>query len=804
MKTLLSFITLLFCTIVGLAQQAINLQNMEFTTKIQNYFPRTELKCEGNEAVIEYKFPSLNLSEQSDGSYSVNAPNFGVTTAPGSPMMPKTIEFIPIPEGYNSAVVELVSTEHVTLPFSVATNEGTPKDNDAVSPAKILAYKNIGGELNLCISISPYEKNLLGGYDFFKTMKIKVTFECLAEKNAYQKKNARIIRTSDTEDSSQIYYDPEYPDWDINKGVFPGIKDNGPTYFVFSVSKYKPAIKMLENWKKTMGYNFTPIYFDYFTDELDESQIKGFIDFIEEIGKEYESFKEFYFLIVGTHLEVPLHRYVESDGGWNKTPVPYVDTDADYIRRNLEYNHIPNTIPTYYGRIPASNIDEAYKAINKIIAFERNEHDSGLCNSTAMIGRFIDANKDGIEDNNWITQFENIRQVMLKTPRYFTHPLYNCDDDVNPQYWYNDDSSTSLVPVNLKKPSYPWSASLTEINNAASRGCLLMSYLGDGKPHQWNPKYNWNEWVNNNNPYRNQILVSTNAFSGSTVGMGVGTKSLLLSDAVGPVGVIAPNNSPYMDRMAYFIEGVYRAIFPNAFKVGQIGHPGGVSTLPVVHFGEINDLAMTSVHQKFPDDFNTKNKQIQFMNSILGDPGMLMAYIPQAPCDVSVEKVKNGTEWNVCVIVNWPYGIGGEYFRQDSNPVADITVYDKSINDVTHIHGNAGIVVVSDPANTVVSVRYKYSRPVVISNIPDSSTVTEEFVISYLRDGDNINLSYTLPEEADEAYIHIMSVNGTSETIPCDVMTDNTTVSLSGFPDGVYKIVMTTNCGKSNTISILK
>lgn len=192
------------------------------------------------------------------------------------------------------------------------------------------------------------------------------------------------------------------------------------------------------------------------------------------------------------------------------------------------------------------------------------------------------------------------------------------------------------------------------------------------------------------------------------------------------------------------------------------------------------------------------------MNSIFGDPGMLMAYIPQAPCDVSVEKVKNGTEWNVCVIVNWPYGIGGEYFRQDSNPVADITVYDKSINDVTHIHGNAGIVVVSDPANTVVSVRYKYSRPVVISNIPDSSTVTEEFVISYLRDGDNINLSYTLPEEADEAYIHIMSVNGTSETIPCDVMTDNTTVSLSGFPDGVYKIVMTTNCGKSNTISILK
>ena len=804
MKTLLSFITLLFCTVVSLAQQAINLQTLEFTTKAQNYFPRTELKCEGNEAVIEYKFPSLNLSEQSDGSYAVEVPNFGAATAPGSPMMPKTIEFIPIPEGYNSAEVELVSAERVTLPFSVATNDGTPEEKDVISPTKILAYKNIGGELNLCLSISPYQKNSIGCYDFFKTMKIRVTFECLAEKEGYQKLSTSVIPSLDTDKSSHTYYDPEYPDWDVNKGIFPGIKDQGPTYVVFSVSKYKPAIKMLENWKKTIGYNFMPIYLDYFTKELSESEIQNMIDFLEGAGTEEGYFKEIYFLIVGNHLDVPLHRYAESDGSWNKTPLHYVDTDADYSRRNLNYNQIPNTVITYYGRIPSSNIDEAYKAINKIIAFERNEHDSYLCNTTAMIGRFIDANKDGKEDNNWITQFENIRQIMLKTPRYFTHLLYNCDADVTPQFWNNDDSSKSPISDNLRKPNYQWSASATEINFVASRGCLLMSYLGDGKPHQWNPKYNWNEWINNNNPYRNQILVSTNAFSGSTIGFGVGTNSLLLSDAVGPVGVIAPNNSPYMDRMAYFIDGVYHAIFPNAFKVGQIGHPGGVNRMPVIHFGDINDVAIASVHQKFPDDFDTKNKQILFMNSILGDPGMLMAYIPKAPCDVSVEKVKNGTEWNVCVLVNWPYGIGGEYFYQDSNPIADITVYDKSINDVTHIHGNAGIAVVSDPTNTVVSVRYKYSRPVVIYNIPDSIDVTEEFYLSYLRDGDNIYLSYTLPEKAEEAYIHIMSVNGTSETIPCDVMSENATVSLSGFPDGVYKIVMTTNCGKSNTISILK
>ncbi len=290
----------------------------------------------------------------------------------------------------------------------------------------------------------------------------------------------------------------------------------------------------------------------------------------------------------------------------------------------------------FYGRIPVDNAEQANKAVERIIAYERGQMPQNLYNTATMAGYFQD--NRGYAERRFLKTCEDVRDYMI-TKDYSVERVYYTPPSAYPAYWTQDsryvfenDISGGRIPEELTRSHFAWDGDAVDVKNAVNKGTFLLLHRDHGSRTLWNDPYFTADDVDNlKNGSLQPLVFSINCQTGwfdnetdlSKCNTGANEESFIehwiRNQNGGSIGLIASTRVSYSghnDRLAW---GFMDAIYPD-FIESKGGSFGGPNQKPILFAGEIVSHARAYLRTQYSNDY-TRLIEIEMFHWF-GDPTM--------------------------------------------------------------------------------------------------------------------------------------------------------------------------------------
>lgn len=568
---------------------------------------------------VGVNLPKLNviqtLLEDGNSYETIHAFEFDRHYDLGKPDIPLISKWILIPNGtkvnlaINAGIPEIVNNIALAPAqepsFDESTNDSFFIDKTVYSSnknypeifAKVDTVRNKRGQSCAILTIYPYQYNpVLKKLEIYNNLEVTVSYigkaegvsERLQNGTHYKQLKSMAINATDVL-KAQGYTDDNSNSQDDSKSTFNPAEY---VYLIITYDAFRAAADELAVWRnrlgvKTVVVSTSEISSTYNTDNIStrRNSIKSFIN------NAYSNWPmaPYYLLFIGDAEHIPPYYYQLNNQTYleNNNPVCTVSgesypTDLNYVDINVPSDLLAD-IPGY-GRIPVDNIEQATIFVKRVIDYESKKLSTSFYNSISLASYFEDKDNNKKEDGGYIQTCESIRNFTINTLGKNTERIYYALNNVDPQKFY----SGSNLPLELKKPQFPWNGSASDISSAINAGRFLVIHRDHGDHSEWsNPIfYKWDVDAlsnGNNRPVVFSINCKTGWFDNETDDEAFNqcihrTTTPFTSESFaeawvrhltgGAVGIIAATRKTYTDFNNYMTLGLVDAIWPT-FNYGE-------------------------------------------------------------------------------------------------------------------------------------------------------------------------------------------------------------------------------------------
>lgn len=642
---------------------------------------------------------------------------FSANNMPEEPAYPYASDSFTVPAGH-SAQVSLINQEWVEVksepaparqPLLLSDTEGYTVDN--VLPVKSTSewmpsqmvtdngtrpYKNVG---IINIGITPVQFNLASGNArICKTLEYEVTFTPQA---------TTMTLANESESATDLYFDDPYLsnatlNWEWEKeqssvaplaaGIqLPNVLHPPKEYLIISATAYKSAVEEFAKWKRTLGFNVTTKYQNTWKQEEIIDEILA----CENIS---------YLLFIGNNSQIPGDQIVYSIEGENTTTL----TDISYANYNPD-----EIIPEFsYGRLPVNSLTEAKRVLDRIITYEKNpSHSDTFYNSNLFITQFL-GNKTSATARNSQTTYE-ISKYMEKIHRSISRE-FGAYPEQTPLFWSDagigEDGlvvNPCPIPLELRKPTFDWSASTNSIISEINKGYSQVFYFGHGQPSGWErPTLSSNNVANLSNGKNLPFVFSMACQTGDYSFNGSFCEKFLTAPNGGAIGLFGFTNSTLTAYTDVLATAFYNCMFPTPGiyplindRFDEISLAPTPSEIQTSELGLLHRLAITKMVNTFPSSQKSKEYQAYeaSMLTLFGDPSM----------NVHLAQPKS--------IVPTATQLGRERSISVSEKALTITTYDGKTNQIMNYKGNANFTIPADASEFVMCIHGPGYKPYIVN-----------------------------------------------------------------------------------------
>ena len=580
-------------------------------------------------------------------SYWITTPNdanISVTVEKGTPIVIKNVILSPVPK----EVRDGEDSEFTMNNEIYSKNSFFPQQN-----AECEAVKNLRKQSCTILWIYPYQYNpIQKELVVYEELTVSVSFEGNSkipnnvDEYTYKVLNRMSINTNDICSSKQTHSKPRTATTQYE-------------YVIISSDELKSAGEKLALWKNIQGIRTKHITtseinstYNNCNDSLRRLYIKNYIANMSNTSDSTVH----YILLLGDVNTIPTnygltHPYNSSTQGKIATDLYYFDIDnpIDYV---ADYS---------YGRLPFNTLLEANEYINKLIRYESVKHEvSSYYNTVLLAAQFQDNDLDSVEDRRF-TKTANDIYTYLSANGYTVNREYYANSDVYPKYWSNsyifeNDTARNIIPINLQKPNYPWSANSTTVSNRINNGAFMVFHRDHGAIEGWGHPYFRNSHVQNlQNGTKYPIVFSLNCETGwfdtEADNLTYSNGNCFVEEWIrkqngGAIGVVAATRvsySGYNDRFAW---GLMDAIWPNFIEY----HHGNYGNSAIANYkmGDVLNYARTYLSSKYAN--NAYRKITLELFHYFGDPTMeIWTANPQEFTNVTITESSNNLTINTGV-----------------------------------------------------------------------------------------------------------------------------------------------------------
>ncbi|MEI6765822.1 MAG: C25 family cysteine peptidase [Bacteroidota bacterium] len=402
------------------------------------------------------------------------------------------------------------------------------------------------------------------------------------------------------------------------KGTSKNLKSiSGPSvdYIIITHDNYLAAADSLAKWKAQLGYTVEIVSRASWT----SSQVKS------EIQQRYANWnpKPGYFVIIGDHDLVPGEIHQDPTNGEDFA------TDLYYACMGGTGDYVADMA---FGRISVSSALQANMVVQKIIQYEKNPPlQSGFYSHGTNCAQFQDDDANSYEDRRFALTAEEVRNYMVNQQSFSIDRVYATDNSVTPLYWNNDlFAAGEPVPSYLRKPTFAWTGSRTDItsaiNSADGRLFLLHRDHGYVGGSGWaTPEYVLSDINNLTNGANLPVVFSINCHTGEYQLPECFSEKFLRKANGGAVGVFGAAYYSYSGPNDGLTLGFFDAIWPNPGIIpnftGYGDNPvGSITAHPAIYtMGDVLNQGLLRMVQTWGDDSYTHELFHYF-----GDPAMQM------------------------------------------------------------------------------------------------------------------------------------------------------------------------------------
>jgi len=290
-----------------------------------------------------------------------------------------------------------------------------------------------------------------------------------------------------------------------------------------------------------------------------------------------------------------------------------VGTDIYYADLEMEFDYL---LDFSFGRLPVDTVEDAQRAVDRIIAYEQSPPADPQYYQTALIaGAFQDGASeppDTYANRRFAKTSEDIRNFLDQegyAPQrvYTEYNGYN-NSEIFPTYWnqntyiFENDTPGGELPLELQKPQFPWNGTDDDVQTILNNGCFLLMHRDHGGRNGWGePNYNSNDVMQLVNGEELPIIWSINCLTGyfdnetdDNSGTGVTDECFVeywfRNPDGGAVGAVGSTRISYSGNNDRFIWGMMDAIWPSFLEWCGADYP---TNNAIYQMGEVVNYGKT-------------------------------------------------------------------------------------------------------------------------------------------------------------------------------------------------------------------
>ena len=352
-----------------------------------------------------------------------------------------------------------------------------------------------------------------------------------------------------------------------------------PDYIIITHSNFLAAAQRLAAWKQQLGYRVELISGSSWT----SASVKT------AVHSRYNSWnpKPDFLLLIGDHTEVP--------GETLSGPYGTYATDLFYVCMNGSNDY---TADMAQGRISVITAAEANNVVDKIIAYETNPPTDSSFYNSSVHAAYFQHQGSGYAERRFAQTAEDLRNYMVNTQNFNVSRVYFTESNVTPLYWNNGlYSAGEPIPSYLRKPTFPWNGTATNINTAINNGVSYVLHRDHGYEQGWgDPAYVLSNVSQLNNGNKTPIVFSINCLTGKYYYGECFAERFLRKYPGGAVGVFAHaevSYSGYNDGLSMgLIDAIWNTPGVNPVFTGS----GGISNPPASNHARIFTMGDVTNH----------------------------------------------------------------------------------------------------------------------------------------------------------------------------------------------------------------
>ena len=601
---------------------------------------------------------------------------WGKVLAPARPTLPETSDY-----SFQTVSVTPIEPLNSFYPVSlvsdcgVQTFRGHNIANILVSP---VAYNSGMKVVRFCSSLSFYIKFIADG----------------SSSSKYSSEEADLFIKSIT----------SQPDNGIVKMSSYDTKKNEAaelSYIILTTDDLKPAAYRLSEWKRKMGYSV-----DIISQSVWEKE-----DVLRALSAWYDiALNPNYGILFGDANKIAPYKLS------NDTIPPHtinynVASDFKYACMDGPDDIIPDI---FLGRIPASSLEDANNAVNKILSYEENPL-GGLTETKVVYSTFFqdastfNKNPDGYEDRDYTRTTELIYNAF---PNKFDdrERIYYCLPNVYPQRWSKQYSNGAKIPLELQKPMFNWNGNATDIINAINNGCTMFFHRDHGEVTGWSyPKFK----VSDLDLLQNEtfpIMFSIDCLTGKYIESNNFAKKILCGTN-GVASIIAASEVTYSGQNDALACAMFGSLFP---EKGFMYNGKNINTSANLLKGRANsigamlNIGLINMDRQYSSGINDVNVRQRERYHCFGDPSLSVCWNSSKVLSTRTSITEFGGFITVDIDVNKAY----------------ISFYDTKTGKHKRVFGNYVSFESENPSDVFIAVTYPGWLPV-IGLFGDIATVGE-------------------------------------------------------------------------------
>lgn len=586
MKKITSFILALLALFPMFAEEVriIDLVTMNPTEKNVSTLPEITVKENGDTIDVQISFRYLTIHENDDGYCNISLPGFANNMTPGEPQWLIDNVKYPLIDGYGIDVI-LKDCKYADIPMKLnyakmPIPEGLELDHSKIQEPEIIDFGDNFVPENIVCDLDP---QYYRGYGFIPTNITPVQYNTTSEvarinyEISYQVVYTPNPRKSNHIDNPAVTRlelgndDTFFDTFVYSKNNLSGrfntnqrLNEGGtllpqPTkysYLIITTSALKRAANDLAAWKKLLGYETT---IKSTTSSWTTENIKNTILSFAQSNPNLN-----YVLLLGDATSVPgveyQHIYASDLKFMSDLQYYCLDGDTDYV---------PDVNG---GRIPASTLEEATAAIEKIIYYEQHPVKNTDFYKSAFHAGEYSANSpidNGVDQTMFIYTCETSAEAMEKNCGFNIERIYAAKPKYNPTSWDNNLIPKDIdMPERLKKPAFDWNKNYENVFDKINEGIVYGIYRGHSNYTQWGSEIkvtstNIVSDLHNKNLYPVIFSMSckTGAFNKNERCI---VKAFTMGKDYGACGAVMPTEICYSEFNDCLIGALLRAIWPES------------------------------------------------------------------------------------------------------------------------------------------------------------------------------------------------------------------------------------------------